>query len=264
MKTGFFRIERYELKYTIPFHMVGPISDFVSIYCSPDAYSEGSDGGFYRVNNLYFDTPNFLFLKKRLDDSDNRFNMRIRTYGDAAGHRYFFEIKQKKTNTIRKYRAVVEHRNLEALFNAPEQAFDGTERFKPDENYRLFIKTAQSHDARPKILTQYMRKAYVSDIDRYARVTFDMNLRYCQREEFSADFIENRMIRYDNGNLFDEGCNVILELKCYTTEVPLWMVDLIRAFDLRRRGFSKYVTGVCEALELYKPDDYGRASAVSF
>ena len=184
--------------------------------------------------------------------------------GTSAGHRYFFEIKQKISNAIRKYRAAVDHRDLEALFNDPEQALDGTERFRQDGNYRLFMKTAQSYDARPKVLTQYLRKAYVSDVDRYGRVTFDLDLRYCLREEFSVDFNESRMIRYDNGNLFDEGCNVILELKCYTTEVPLWMVDLIRAFDLRRRGFSKYVTGVCEALEMYKPDDYGRTSSQRF
>jgi len=44
-------------------------------------------------------------------------------------------------------------------------------------------------------------------------------------------------------------------LKCYTTEVHLWMIDLIKHFNLRRRGFSKYVTGVSEVLNLFRYDD---------
>jgi len=36
---------------------------------------------------------------------------------------------------------------------------------------------------------------------------------------------------------------VLLELKC-TRDVPLWMVGLVRALELRRTGFSKYCSGV--------------------
>ena len=71
------KIERYEAKFTIPYEMVAPIADFASIYCELDEYSQQSPDHYYRVNNLYFDTPNYLFLRKRLDISDNRFNLRI-------------------------------------------------------------------------------------------------------------------------------------------------------------------------------------------
>jgi hypothetical protein len=53
---------------------------------------------------------------------------------------------------------------------------------------------------------------------------------------------ESAMICCDSQTRFDPGCSVVLELKCYTSFVPLWMVDLIRAFQLKRRGFSKYAT----------------------
>ena len=65
-------LQRYEMKFVIPRDMIEPISDFASVYCSLDKYSAKSPSTFYRVNNLYFDTPNYLFLKRRLAGSENR------------------------------------------------------------------------------------------------------------------------------------------------------------------------------------------------
>jgi hypothetical protein len=59
---------------------------------------------------------------------------------------------------------------------------------------------------------------------------------------------------------FDPGCNVVLELKCYTSSVPAWMVDMIRYFNLQRRSFSKYLTGASELFGLYRYDTGERES----
>ncbi len=120
-----------------------------------------------------------------------------------------------------------------------------------------------SYNVSPKVLTQYIRKAWVSDADDYARVTFDINLRYMPETEYNLIPREEEMIPCDSETVFDVGCSVILELKCYTTQVPLWMIDLIRYFDLRQRGFSKYAAGVIEVLGLHRYDTGVRA-AVGF
>ena len=90
-------LERLELKFHIPETMVEPISEFVSIYCSPDKYSRDAEGGVYTVNSLYLDSPNFLFLRRRLDGSANRINMRVRSYGDAGELPFFLEINTLPT-----------------------------------------------------------------------------------------------------------------------------------------------------------------------
>ena len=59
------------------------------------------------------------------------------------------------------------------------------------------------------------------------------------------------MLPCDVQNAYDSGTNVILELKCYTSFVPLWMIDLVREFQLRRRGFSKYMTGLRQVVNSY-------------
>ncbi len=131
-----------------------------------------------------------------------------------------------------------------------------------DANKVLFFRMACAHSAAPKVLSQYMRKAYVSDVDDYARVTFDIDLRYQSPEGYSLVPDEDKMVPLDHDGIFEPGCSVVLELKCNTTLVPLWMVDLIRCFDLRRRSFSKYVTGVRNVLNRYSYDLSFRQTAV--
>lgn len=254
-------LERYELKYMIPHSMIGAISDYLSVYCSLDKYSENSEDGFYSINNLYFDTPNFLFLKKRLDGSENRFNMRIRSYNSISGSPCFFEIKQKSFGVVRKYRAAVFDENWKNLFKAPGYEMDNIINEHNRSNVSLFYRTAYSYQAEPKVLTCYRRKAYISDVDEYARATFDCDLRYQPMEEYTLIPDEMQMVSYDNAAVFDPECNVILELKCYASFVPMWMLDMIRYFDLQKTGFSKYATGIMEALGINIQDRSDRTSA---
>jgi SPX domain protein involved in polyphosphate accumulation len=256
-------LERYELKFTIPEYLIEPISDFVSIYCSLDKYSALTEDSYYCVNSLYFDTPYFLFLRNRLLGCKSRFNMRIRSYGHTPQLPYFFEVKQKDGNVIRKYRGKV----YEAAWDTPFCLVD----YKPQRidnekelrNIRLFQRLLHVYNAEPKVLTQYRRKAYVSDCENYARVTFDLELKYMAEDTCNLMPDRKRMVSYDMSTNFDSGCNVILELKCYTTQVPLWMIDCIRTFKLHRRSFSKYATGVREVFNLYKYDAGNRTSTVS-
>lgn len=245
-------LDRYEAKYTIPECMVDPISEFASVYCALDRYSDMTEDKFYGVNSLYFDTPNYLFLHNRIDGSENRFNMRIRSYGDTPQMPYFFEIKQKKSNIIRKYRARVDNTMWRRMFENMDFATEGDN--ADADNWNLFLRLAHSHIATPKVLTQYRRKAYISEVDDYARVTFDKSLRYQPEDGYNLVPDENRMVSTDNETLFDPGCSVVLELKCYCTQVPLWMIDLIGYFDLKKRSFSKYMIGVTEVLNLFRHD----------
>lgn len=254
-------LERYELKYMIPSLMVGPISDFASVYCSLDNYSLNSKDGFYRVNSLYLDSPSFYFLRMRLEDMDNRINMRVRSYGDHPDMPYFLEIKQKTGSVVRKYRAEITDRNWYRAYESPGFYPHEVGRSRQDDASRkLFERMVFTYNAEPKILTQYARKAWISDVDDYARITFDRDLRFRPETGYRPVPGTGRMVSSDHSLAFDPGCDVILELKCYTSRVPLWMLDMIRCFDLQRRSFSKYQTG---ASELFGLNRYASASRVS-
>ena len=247
-------LQRYESKFVIPEYMIEPISEFASVYCSLDKHSQRIESNFYRINNLYFDTPNYLFLMRRLYGKDNRFNMRVRTYSDISSLPCFFEIKQKNVNIIKKYRAEIHDENWHSAFEVPGYELHNGNGSKASSNRNLFLRLAYSYCATPKVMTQYIRKAYVSDIDDYARVTFDKDLRFRPADGYNLIPDEEKMVPLDNETMFDPGCSVVLELKCYTTQVPLWMIDLIRYFNLRKRKFSKYVTGVANVLKLFEYD----------
>ncbi|MCP4135838.1 MAG: polyphosphate polymerase domain-containing protein [bacterium] len=253
-------MERYELKYTIPEYMINPISDYLSIYCSPDEYSEKSKDGFYRINNLYFDSDSFLFLRRKLNEVPDRFNMRIRSYGEHPRPPYFLEIKNKSIDIVKKYRAKTYTKQLENLFSEPGTQTSGSCCGDITPGILQFVSLAQTYNATPKILTQYDRRAFVSTVDDYARVTFDKNLCYQNHQNYSVVPNNSLMIPYDNTTLFDSGSTVILELKCPSLQVPYWMIDLVKTFNLKRRGFSKYATGVAEVLNQFQYDKSDRDS----
>ncbi|MBU0993893.1 MAG: polyphosphate polymerase domain-containing protein [Proteobacteria bacterium] len=250
-------IERYELKFIISFSLIDPISEYVSIYASPDKYSLKTRSGYYKVNNLYLDSPEYLFLKMRLNGSKNRFNMRVRAYGDHAELPYFLEIKQKTGNIVKKYRTEVSDPLWYKTYTNPGSMNIENRNCK---NRQLFERLLYSYNASPKIFTQYMRKAWISEVDSYARITFDLDLRYMAQSNYCFNYSEHELSSCDTETMFDPGCSVILELKCFSAYVPLWMIDMIKTFNLNRRSFSKYLTG---AVELFSRHRYDRANIVS-
>ncbi len=178
--------------------------------------------------------------------------MRVRCYEDYPDGVYFLEIKNKKVNVVRKYRAPVHDKdwNLMLEFIGDKPIIDSNN--SKSSNKDLFLRLFHSYNASPKVLTQYVRKAYVSNVDNYGRVTFDKDLRYRPAEGYDINPDTSRTVPYDNETVFEPECNVILEHKCYTTRVPLWMIDLIHYFNLRRISFSKYVTSVSQILSLFQ------------
>ena len=244
--------ERYELKFHIPFSMIDEISRYVEIFCELDPYSEREPDKFYKVNNIYLDSPNFLFLQKRLSGMDHRFNLRLRAYGDNPVFPYFCEAKHKTCGIVKKKRAKINEENWQQIFLEKNFNLEEGSILEDSKDYKAhFLRLAYVHNAEPKIFTQYRRKAYASIVDEYARVTFDRDLRFERRDTYDLTPMEKNLSHYDNPLNFTEDTNVILELKC-TTQVPKWFMDMITMFNLERTSFSKYVTGVSEVIHDYK------------
>lgn len=244
-------IERYELKYVIPFGLVAPISDFLAAYCRLDKHSVAAESTFYPVNSLYFDTPNYRFLKLRQWGIDRRFNMRVRSYGDGKDGPYFAEVKYKTPTCIRKFRATLDKEEWPHFLREDSYNDSLTDGACHDKVTRqLFLQLAASYAIEPKIFTCYRRRAFVSDFDDYARVTFDIDMR-CRPQDpvhsatpFSLSPGDD-CVNYDAQNIYSDetryGECVVLELKSTAGCVPIWMLELIRRFELKQVGFSKYL-----------------------
>lgn len=244
-------LERYELKYVIPHSLIEPISAFVEPWCSLDSHSIAHADGFYPVNSLYFDTPGLRFLKQRMWGADQRFNMRVRAYGDGLTGPKFAEIKFKDARTVRKFRATLGANEWPSFLTA-QAACDvaGTAGPKEAISRELFLRLATSYAIEPRIFTCYRRRAFFSHFDDYARVTMDVDMRYrpqdpaCAKDPWSLQ-PDAGCVHYDAETIYgDETCygaDVILELKATPGAFPLWMLELIRRFELKQVGFSKYM-----------------------
>jgi SPX domain protein involved in polyphosphate accumulation len=231
-------LDRYELKYVIPFSLVEPITNYLKPFCNMDYYSQISHDGFYTINSLYLDTPTRYLLRQKINGNPERFSMRVRSYGDHPKPPFYFEAKHKVRQFSKKVRGQVSMPNWPELFeNADLLKEIAPESYK---NVKHFIHLAGSYNVEPVILTQYRRRAFLSTIDQYARVTFDRDMRFQRELNWNVIPDDRQMQHYDDPDCFGiPMTNVVLELKC-EQRVPLWMIDMIRRFELTRSAFSKY------------------------
>jgi len=247
----FSQLERYELKYHIPVSMVDYIAKFLQPWCQLDEYSSRSADRFYWVTSLYLDSPQQTFFKWTEAGIDDRFNMRIRTYGerpDANGSR-FFEVKHKHADIVIKKRGTLQGGHPERLWNDTAKTLE-TAPASELKNLQHFYALSTTWNAEPCLLTQYRRIAWFGVHEDYARITVDFALRW--REELGFDFTvdPSQMRPTDVPAHFRPGTNAVLELKCPKAEVPWWMIDLIRYLNLERSSFSKFGSATEEYLFL--------------
>ena len=130
------------------------------------------------------------------------------------------------------------------------RALISTERGDAQSNLELFQHLAAAYGIEPKIFTSYRRQAFFSTVDDYARVTFDIDMRYREQSPVvSANPYslnpQDDCINYDLQTIYEtepqHRGNVILELKAMIGAVPTWMLELIHRFELKQVGFSKYM-----------------------
>lgn len=225
--------ERYELKFLINLEIKHDIIKYIESFCEYDPFSKNSENNSYIVNSLYLDTFNDLFYSNKSAGIGERFNMRIRSYGQDPRPPFFLEVKCKKNGFIKKYRSPVQLENLNRFFsNTCNSEIQ-------DRNLSIFLRLMTSYGAEPKVLTRYHRTALFSTLDDYGRITFDENLQYQEENELNVKPSEDMMKNYDSENIFSRDRDVVLELKCHNN-VPIWMIDLIKYFSLERTGFSKF------------------------
>lgn len=244
--------ERYELKYPIPYRLVDPISEYVKAYCDMDYYSQISPDSFYTINSLYLDSPVLSFYRNKEEVVPHRMNMRIRSYGDNPKPPYFFEVKEKAQDFVKKRRAKVNTPHIQSIFEGTFS--EGDIDMSSKKNLDFFLSYAQIYNIKPHVLTQYRRRAFLSNVEDYVRITFDVDLKCKEEHTFNLWPKDREMYSYDSSLIFDDGLNnesfAILELKC-ESRVPLWFLDLIRVFELERGSFSKYGNSLERVNRLY-------------
>lgn len=245
MATGQDIVERYEMKYVIPRIAVAKIRDFIRPFCKPDPNTRGTPPE-YLITTLQLDTPDYRLHFAKQAEMENRFKLRVRTYGDIGTSPVFAEIKAKLEHTIVKTRAQIPFdvwgRDLVYGVRYP----DVFQTEQQELDFLKFRKVVLQTAARPAAVIRYTRESYIGTLDSYVRITFDRKLEY-QATDSWTDFGRTGIWRsMDSQTAQGFGLpysGVVLEVKTLSN-VPVWVQELVERFELVRSGNCKYSTAI--------------------
>ena len=243
---------RYEAKYHLSVDQAEMLKQALPSWCTPDPMS--GDSG-YELSSLYLDGPHLPLYHHTRQQRARRYKLRVRRY---TNNQLFAEVKSRVKSMIVKTRVALTFNEWPALWLNPSSQLESqfySQKPSQKSDWNTFVMLALKAQAQPTVAVRYRRQAWVSEIDEYARITFDSQLKATPAIDGYIPLFDEEAIPYggwypfDIGQRFSQGkSGVILELKS-EKRVPQWMQDLVHEFGLKWQGFSKY----CGALECIYP-----------
>lgn len=241
--------ERREYKYLLPPHKVEQVRAIANTVCQRDGYA-GPDG-LYTIRSLYFDTDRYHLFTANTREAGDRYKVRIRNYPSTGpSGPIFMEVKQRVGDIIRKTRGMVKPSQWKTLLTDPSSFYTMDLGTKYRTAVERFITLVHTYHLKPVMLVEYDREAYFSEVDEYARMTFDLRIR-CQTRDTLELSAEDQDWRHVDNPIRTKTLEpmTLLELK-FGGPPPRWMTRMVQNLELERHTFSKYGYSVIEQLSL--------------
>ena len=231
-------IRRYERKYLVPDHLCHEIAFWVQGICDLDPFGQKAHDRAYTIHSLYYDTPTLEFYEEKEARKMDRAKPRVRFYGDRPGDQVWLEVKRKVNGVVIKSRGAIPTTIWPQVLEDSTTALDTSA-------VRAFAALVLGRGAVPTAHIAYRREAWISQIDSYARVTFDRAITAASaRGSASLEVPSEDWTAIDGADKCHFHTSpTVLELKC-EAYVPTWMMDLVRHFGLQEMSYSKYCHGV--------------------
>jgi hypothetical protein len=235
-------LARHECKYYLAPSLVPALRDFLKAFVEPDGYAPRGDIPLYPVCSLYLDSPDLRLYRGTVQADLNRYKLRVRTYDDLPSSLAHFEIKARADRIVHKLKASLPRGDAQAVLD--RGLAGATAALGPvlPPSLSHFLSRVHQVRARPVMRVKYWREAYESRRGEPVRVTFDRDLQYAVTPVAEVGHEAGEW----NGVALE---GAIVELK-FTDRFPLWVRELVRAFDLRQCSIPKYVLCVDEAVRL--------------
>lgn len=231
-------IERREYKYLIDGATAARLRAAIRPFCELDPHAARSPGGRYTIESLYLDSPHMGLYWANEHEQVDRIKVRVRGYADAPNSPVFFEVKRRINDVITKTRGRAPRDRWPELLEDPAAPIPDEVGGKDRPALERFLALTRTMHLRPYTLVRYDREPYFSTVDDYVRVTMDTRIRAQVMERASFSAPERGWRALDHGKMQRESL-IVLELK-FTTQVPLWLHNIVEQLDLTRRSFSKY------------------------
>ena len=214
------KFKRYETKYRLNEDQYTRLQTLFQQFMTPDSHGRST------IHSLYFDTPDYLMIRRSIEHPVYKEKIRLRSYGTAGPEStVFLELKKK-------YKKVVYKRRLSlTLREALESMMPG--RAIPGGQIARELEYTRDHypGLTPKVLISYDREAWYGKEDDDFRITFDRNISF-RDHDLSMD-------RKDSDEKIIRPGEVLMEIKT-GKGIPLWMTRYMAQEQIYKARFSKY------------------------
>ncbi len=215
--------KRYEFKYLVNAEQKEKIIQAISQYMQLDKYGRAT------IRNIYFDTDNYLLIRRSIEKPVYKEKLRIRSYCKTdTDSKVFVELKKKYKSVVYKRRIVLPQNEAMAWVCGKGDCHKPSQITNEIDYFINFYKTL-----RPAVFLSYEREAFAARDGSDFRITFDANI-LCRQDNLTlCGDVYGASILPDNMS--------IMEIKC-SGGIPLWMTELLTREHIYKTSFSKYGT----------------------
>lgn len=215
-----YTFRRYEKKYVITKKQAEDLLACLKERFLPDEYGETL------VCNLYYDTPDFLLIRRSLDKPLYKEKLRVRCYGvPNENSNAFIEIKKKFQKIVYKRRMNTTYQKALKYLETGEIDINGQIKNELD----WFLKSY--NNLKPSTALFYTRKAFINKENPDLRITIDKNVMWRKED------LDLSLGAYGEILLGDE--NRLLEIKIPGV-MPVWLAHILSELEIFPRSYSKY------------------------
>ncbi|MDD3165140.1 MAG: polyphosphate polymerase domain-containing protein [Oscillospiraceae bacterium] len=213
--------ERHEVKYRISAPQRAALERALSTRMVPDAFGHST------IRNIYFDTPDYRLIRASLEKPAYKEKLRLRSYRQCDKDApVFLELKKKFDGIVYKRRIRLPLDAAMAFLAGqaalPEDSQIGREIAYCRDFYQTLV---------PAVYLSYDRDAFFCKDDPALRMTFDQNI------SFRTAQVD--LTREPGGCPILQRDESLLEIKVGAS-IPMWLVELLHALQIRQTSFSKY------------------------
>ena len=225
--------ERHEMKFLLNMKQRRFLESAIQGRMRPDEHGEST------ICNIYYDTPDYLLVRRSLEGPVYKEKIRMRSYGPACGSDpVFLELKKKYKGVVYKRRISIPLDEAEAYMHhripMPSDSQIGREIDWFCHSYGDLIPAAH---------ISYDRNAWFDRFDPELRLTFDRNILW-QTEDCCLSALPC-------GHGIIGAGESLLEIKT-ASSIPMWLVSLLDEAEIRKTSFSKYGTAYMAMLADYR------------
>lgn len=231
---------RYEHKYKLSEETFFKVSNAIDKHMTLDKYNTNRKP--YTISNIYFDTADDYLIRTSLAKPDYKEKLRLRAYGvPELDTKVYLEIKKKFKGITNKRRTTLKLNEAYNFINCG--TLSETKDYMNIQVLREIEYFLKIYNLSPKLYLAYDRIAYFEKDNSDLRISFDTNIR-SRRYDLAlelGDYGENLF----RNNIY------LMEIKTSLAK-PLWLTNILSAFNIKRTSFSKYGTEFKKTINQYK------------